>query len=191
MERRGIVREQHDGARFVAIREGALDVLAGTRLDEIAVRVVDAREVERRLALADRDALVAQRPPAALGHARDPRVGARVEVVVARHEEDAVARAQLAQRLHLRADARDAAVHEIAGHCDEVRVEPVHDPGDRRGEAAVEQRADVHVRDLRDAEAVERRGPARQRDLDALHAGRREPAAQRDGRQRQRDTRRP
>src|SRR6185503_17024097 len=92
-----LMREQHERARPIAAGERARQVLA---VPGIAVRdvVVDAGQLEARVAVADGDALVAQvaRPePRDLG---DPRVGARIVLVVAGDGEHAVPRAQLAER---------------------------------------------------------------------------------------------
>ena len=91
-------------------------------VDEAVRRsVVDAREIEAVVA-ADANVLVAQHAHAELrAEVRDPRVGARVVLVVARDEEDAVLGTQLRERARrARASVVDGAVDEIARDGDEI-----------------------------------------------------------------------
>ena len=71
--------------------------------------------------------------------------------------------AQLREGLDLLPQQRDLAVHHVTGHRDEIGVEGVDPLGDVAGEATVEDRTDVDVRDLGDPEAVECGRPARRR----------------------------
>ena len=69
-----------------------------------------------------------------------------------------------------RASCRDAAVHQVAGHGDHVRLQTVHRIDDSVQVLALDRRADVDVADLGDAEAVQRRGEVRDRDVHAFDA---------------------
>ena len=51
---------------------------------------------------------------------RDPLVGAGIVLVIAGDEKDAVGRAQVAERLHQRAELFHRPVHQVAGDDDEV-----------------------------------------------------------------------
>jgi hypothetical protein len=112
----------------------------------------------------DPHALVAQHPHAELAQVREPRLDARVVLVVAGHEERAVRRPQLGERRDHVAESRDRPVDEIAGDRDEVGRELVHAPHDLGEEPPVHRRPGVHVGDLRDREPVERRRQPRQHD---------------------------
>ena len=105
--------------------ERAVEVLAALP-DHAAAVVVDADQIEGQRALPDRDALVAQHAHAERRDRAHPAVGARVVVVVAGHEVDAVAAAQAREGRDLVRQQLDLAVDEIAGHGDEVRRERVH-----------------------------------------------------------------
>jgi len=72
--------------------------------------VVDAGEIEDA---AHVDTLVSQHPDAEGREVSDPRVGARVVLVVARHEVHAVLRAKVAQRLDQLPKLRHRAVDEV------------------------------------------------------------------------------
>ena len=121
------------GSRAASAR---VEVLAALAADQVAAMVVDADQIEGLLALPDRDALVAQHAHAEPGDRTRPVVGARVVVVVARHEVDAVAAAQAGERRDLVREQLDLAVDEIAGHGDEIRRERVHARDELRGESA-------------------------------------------------------
>jgi hypothetical protein len=145
----------------------------------VRVVIIDARGSARTAG--HLDALV-RAALAKTAHPSTKRV-APESIVVAGHEEHAVARAQTAERRHLAREPLRAAVHEIARHRDQVGRERVHPLGEPRRECAAEQRADVDVGDLDDAEAVERARPACDLERLAPQPRRREPAAQtrRDG----------
>ena len=87
-----LVREQHERAARIAIRGRRAEVLAvaGPLVRGV---VVDAGEIEARIAAADRDALVAQIARAEPRDLGDPRVDAGVVLVVAGDREHAVRRA--------------------------------------------------------------------------------------------------
>jgi len=172
------VRQQHTGPREVPPRQRRLEILAVAAAHQMGVVVLDAGEIERRLPLADDHAPVAQRPPAEALDAGDPGVRARIVIVVAGDEVDAVGRAQLGQGRDLGGEVADAAVDEVAGDGDQVRGERTASLHQMSREAAVEQRADVQVAELHDAETVEPGRQARQRDLDALQTRRGQGSAQ-------------
>ena len=108
--------------------------------------------------------------------------------MIAGHEVDAVPAAELAERLDVVVELLDAAIHQVAGHHDKIGIQGIHTRREPRRETAVEYGSDMDVADLGDPEAVESGRPARDRHLDAAHAGYAKPAPkplnhrQRDGR---------
>jgi hypothetical protein len=74
--------------------------------------------------------------------------------MVARNEEDTVARAQLSERRHGFAQLRDRTIHEISRDGDDVRGERVGPSNDVFDERASNGRPDVNVCELHDAQAV-------------------------------------
>ncbi|VCE51770.1 Uncharacterised protein [Burkholderia pseudomallei] len=136
---------------------------------EVARRVIgDARDHEPAVAVVERPMLVEQHVEAETAELGDPLVGARIVLVVARHDECAVARAQPPERRRMAGQLRDRAVDDVTRHRDEIRREPVDRVDDRLHVAALDRRADMDVADLHDREAVERGGQIvdRHRDVD-------------------------
>ena len=115
-----LMGEQHDFARRIAAGEGSVGIVAMADVVPIRVEVVDAGQIERRLAVADDDALVVERAEAELGEVGDPRARAGVVFVIASHEVDAVFRLQIGERRHLITEAGDGPVDEIARDDDDV-----------------------------------------------------------------------
>src|SRR5262245_5352954 len=104
--------EEHELAARVLVFERLRDV---RRLAEpVAVVVLDAREVEAGLSVADRDALVAEDAHAELAELLTPGVAAGVKFVIARDEIGAVARSELGYRRNGVGEVGDGTVHEIA-----------------------------------------------------------------------------
>ena len=181
-EAAGVVREQHHGARGSRPASARAEVFARAA-HPVAAVIVHAREVEA-LRAADRDALVAQHAHAELAHPLDPGLAARVDVVVARHEEDAVAPAQGGEGRDLVAQALDAPSTRSPVTATRSGASAFTRSVSAAAKPRPSTRADVDVADLHDAEAVERARPARQRDLDAPHRRHPQPVAQREPRRR-------
>src|SRR5262249_43473366 len=166
VERRGVMREQHNRAATIPARERALEILTMIATEQMRDAIVDAGEVERMLAEADRQALVAKHAPSELAGPVDPWIGAREVVVVSGYEKRPVPRIESAKRLDLAGEALDAAVDEVAGDRDHVWLKRVDAGDDRFRETPAEERADVHVGELHDAEGVERARPGSERQFD-------------------------
>ena len=85
----------------------------------------------------------------------DPLVGAVIVFVVARHTIRAMARAQLAERRGVFAQLLDAAIDDVAGDRDHVRIEPVDAAHDTLDVAALDGGPHVDVAQLHDREAAQ------------------------------------
>jgi hypothetical protein len=100
-----------------------------------------------------------------------PCLDPRIVFVVAGDEKGAVPRRQPRQGQRVLGEVGDAAVDQIPGHGNQVRVELVHCIDDRVEVVALDRRADVNVGDLRYREPVQRRGEIRNRHVHPAHAG--------------------
>ena len=165
--------QQHDGDVGVDARKRGVQILTVLTRQHASAMVVDARQCKRPLALAEHDVPVAHHSHAELGGAARPGVRARVVIVVARHEEDPVASAETRKGSDLVAQDLDAPIDQIARHGDQIGIECIHAIRKLLRKVAPQNRTNVNVADLNDAETVERPGPARQAHLDAQqHRGR-------------------
>jgi len=158
-KRARVVGEEHGGAFCIATRQRRVEIL-GALPDEVRVVVVDPREVEGRVCFADGNALVPEHPHTELAQKRRPGVRTREVIVIARDEENPVARAQVCQGRDLVGEEMHAAVHHVARNRDEVGFEGVDACGGLLSEGSAKDGTDVEIAHLNDAEAVERPGPA-------------------------------
>ena len=163
---------QEQPHRCVGRRAGQCGVrVAAVRRIEVVGRVVGhAGQHQAGCAPAQHHVLVHQDAQPQAAQRRDPGVRARVVLVVAGHEIGAVARGELRQRRHVRAQLGHAAVDQIAGDGHDVGVEQVDRPHDRLDVAVPDGGAHVHVADLRDDEAVKIGRQPVDRHVDADHA---------------------
>jgi hypothetical protein len=128
-------------------------------------------------AMAQHHVLVHQHGQAQTAQRLDPGVCARVVLVVARHKEGAMARAQASQRRHMGAQLRHRAVNQVAGHGHHVRTQVVHGVHDALQVAVADRGSDVDIADLCHGEAVQCRRQPGHRHLHG-HDGRRAPCVQ-------------
>src|SRR5439155_24353583 len=79
-----------------------------------------------------------------------------VVLMIARHEECAVARTQSRKGLGVRREVRHRTIHQIAGHRDEICIELIYRVDDRVDVSALDGGTNVDVADLRNRESVKR-----------------------------------
>ncbi len=99
-----LVREEDQGSVRRATVDRASGIGAVATAKPVRARIVDAREVEARGPLSDGHSFVAKDPNAEAREFRDPVVDARVVLVIACDEVDAMSGPKRPNRSHFRAE---------------------------------------------------------------------------------------
>src|SRR5262249_15144530 len=121
----GLMGKQDEFAARIAAFQGALQVRPMAAAEAAGAPVIDACEIEAIVAIADADMLVSEHADPEAIELRDPLIDARVVLVVAGDEEDAMFGAKLSERRDFIAESGHRAIDEIAGDHHDVGVERV------------------------------------------------------------------
>ncbi len=136
--------------------------------------VRDAGHRQRRPVVIQDDVLVDEHARAQALELADPRVDARVVLVVAGDEIGPVPGLEPRERLGVVREVRHAAVDDIAGDRDHVGLQEIHPIDDRFDEIPLDGLPDMDVADLGDGEALQRFGKTSERHFHVHY--RRDPA---------------
>ena len=141
-------------ARRAAQRRGRIAALR--RIEMMGADVVDAGEHEQGAVVLQYHVLILEHRESEPSNLARPRTLARVILVIARDEECAMARGERWKRRRVAGQLLDRSVDQVAGDRDEIGFQIIHARDQALDEAAADGRADVHVADLSDGEAVQR-----------------------------------